>query len=171
VKPKKKPQYEVHFICHSHDDVGWLVTPDMYYEQRVRKIITSVVNELGKDPKRRFSSTEIYFFQKWWNEQNATTKDQVRALVANGQLEFINGGWASSDEACPSYEELIDNILAGHAFLRSNFGIIPKHAWHLDAFGHSGATPELFARMGFETITFARMDEEERKQRVDNMNL
>jgi hypothetical protein len=95
----------------------------------------------------------------------------VKSLVAGGQLEFINGGWVSSDEACPSYEELIDNILAGHAFLWRNFGITPKHAWHLDAFGHSGAVPELFAKMGFETITFARMDEEERKYRVDGMNL
>lgn len=78
---------------------------------------------------------------------------------------------ASSDEACPSYEELIDNILAGHTFLQRTFGIIPKHAWHLDDFGHSGATPELFARMGFETITFARMDEELRKVRAESKNL
>jgi len=98
-------------------------------------------------------------------------QNQVKSLVAGGQLEFVNGGMASSDEACPSYEELIDNILAGHAFLQRTFGVTPKHAWHLDDFGHSGATPELFARMGFETMTFARMDEEERKVRADSKNL
>ena len=95
----------------------------------------------------------------------------MRSLVDGGQLEFINGGMASSDEACPSYEEMIDNILAGHAFLQRTFGITPKHAWHLDGFGHSGATPELFSRMGFETITFARMDEELRKVRAEAKNL
>ena len=139
----------IHFVCHSHDDVGWLNTPLDYYQTKVRSIITTVVEELIKSPKRRFSQTEIYFFEKWWNEQNVTTKDEVKQLVKNGQFEFINGGWASSDEACPSYEELISNILAGHAFLKSTFGVTPKHAWHLDAFGHSAATPELFARMGF----------------------
>ena len=82
-------------------------------------------------------------------------------------MEFVNGGWASSDEACPTYEELMTNIMAGHAFLKTQFGITPKHAWHLDAFGHSASTPELFARMGFETITFARMDDNERKERID----
>lgn len=24
-----------HIVAHSHDDVGWLSTPDEYYEQRV----------------------------------------------------------------------------------------------------------------------------------------
>jgi alpha-mannosidase len=80
-------------------------------------------------------------------------------VIARGQLEFVNGGWVSSDEACPSYEEIINNMVAGHAFLKKTFGIIPKHAWHLDPFGHSGVTPELFAKMGFETITFARIDD------------
>jgi hypothetical protein len=53
--------------------------------------------------------------------------------------------------------------MVGHAFLEGTFGIPPpKHAWHLDSFGHSAVTPELFSRMGFETITFARMSIAER---------
>ena len=83
----------------------------------------------------------------------------------------MNGGWAASDEACPTYEELIQNIMAGHAFLKKTFGITPKHAWHLDAFGHSASTPELFSRMGFETITFARMNDEERNYRFKQKTL
>lgn len=33
----------IHFVCHSHDDVGWLDTPQGYYETKVRSIITTVV--------------------------------------------------------------------------------------------------------------------------------
>lgn len=58
------------------------------------------------------------------------------------------------------------NMLTGHAFLKNNFGVTPKHAWHADAFGHSAATVELFSRMGFETISWARIDDEEKKQRM-----
>ena len=50
-------------------------------------------------------------------------------------------------------------MLTGHAFLKRNFGVTPKHAWHADAFGHSAATVELFSRMGFETISWARIDD------------
>jgi alpha-mannosidase len=92
----------------------------------------------------------------------------VRRLVKDGQLEFINGGWTSNDEACPTYEEIIMNMFTGHAFLKKNFGILPKHAWHCDAFGHSASTVELFSRMGFETISFARIDDEEKLLRKNN---
>lgn len=113
----------------------------------------------------------MYFFEKWWNNQNNETQEQVKTLVKEGRLEFINGGWVSADEACPTYEEQIMNIMAGHAFLMKTFGIKPKHAWHPDTFGHSAATPELFTRMGFETITFARIDNEEKIQRMKDKEL
>jgi hypothetical protein len=35
-------------------------------------------------------------------------------LVREGRLEFINGGWVSVDEACPTYEEIILNMFTGH---------------------------------------------------------
>jgi len=41
---------------------------------------------------------EIAFFERWWNEQTDEVKANVRTLVANGQLEFINGGWCMNDE-------------------------------------------------------------------------
>ena len=63
------------------------------------------------------------------------------------------------------------NMMAGHTFLQSNFGVVPKHAWHADAFGHSAATPDLFAKMGFETISFARVDDEEKNQRKINKEM
>jgi alpha-mannosidase len=107
----------------------------------------------------------MYYFERWWNLQTNKTKEEVRQLVKSGQLEFINGGWTSNDEACPSYEEIIMNMMTGHAFLQKNFGITPKHAWHADAFGHSSATVELFARMGFESISFARIDDEDKTYR------
>lgn len=53
----------VHLIPHSHDDVGWLKTPDEYYSgtnqniqnANVSRIITSVVEELKTNPERRFA--------------------------------------------------------------------------------------------------------------------
>lgn len=89
----------------------------------------------------------------------------MKKLVSEGRLEFINGGWVSADEACPSYEEQIMNMMTGHAFLKRTFDVTPKHAWHPDSFGHSSATPDLFSRMGFETISFARIDDDEKRRR------
>lgn len=77
----------------------------------------------------------------------------------------MNGGWVASDEACPTFEDFIINILAGHEFLEKEFGITPKIAWHCDPFGHSSVTPELFAQMGYQALFFSRVNDEEKLYR------
>ena len=51
-----------------------------------------------KDPNRTFIYVEVAFFKRWWDEQDDSTKDIVRHLVKNRQLEFINGGWCMNGE-------------------------------------------------------------------------
>ncbi len=48
----------------------------------MRKIITSVVDALSKDPARKFVYVEQVFFQMWWNDQPDSVKDVVRRLVS-----------------------------------------------------------------------------------------
>lgn len=87
-------------------------------------------------------------------------KQRVRILVSNGQLEFVNGGWVASDEACPIYSELIENIKVGHDFLEREFGLPPpKSVWHMDSFGHSSTTVKLFEELGFDSFFFSRMND------------
>ena len=127
-----------------------------------------MVEALTQNEDRTFSQTEIFYFERWWNLQNDTVKAKVHQLVREGRFEFVNGGWVASDEACPTYEEFLLNMLLGHTFLNSTFGYVPKHAWSVDAFGHSSATPELLKRMGFESLFFSRVSTEERNFRKSN---
>lgn len=73
----------------------------------------------------------------WYNKQNESVKSQVKALVKNGQLEFVNGGWSANDEATPSYTEIINNMMVGHEFLKKEFDFKPRVGWNIDVFGHS----------------------------------
>ena len=41
----------------------------------------------------------------------------TKELVKNGQLEIVNGGWSMNDEACPNYQDIIDNFAIGHRFV------------------------------------------------------
>ena len=63
------------------------------------------------------------------------------------------------------------NMMTGHAFLKKELGYTVKAAWHADAFGHSAATPELFAQMGLEAIFFGRIDDEEKRFRKQNKSM
>lgn len=105
-----------------------------------------------------FTFVEMKFFTMWYNRQTKERKDQVKQLVREGRLEFANGGWSASDEACPNFEDMINNMAIGHSFLMKEFGVKPRVGWHLDAFGHSSTNARLFADFGFEAMFFARMD-------------
>ena len=70
----------------------------------------------------RFIYVEIAFFWRWWQEQEEFMQAQVRKLVSNGQLEFINGGWCMNDEASTHYNAIIDQMTWGFKRLNDTFG-------------------------------------------------
>ena len=108
----------IHIVPHTHDDVGWLKTVDEYYSGTnrsinragVKFILDSVISELQKDSRRTFIYVEIAFFYRWWTEQTSETKEIVKKLVANKQLEFVNAGWCMNDEASTDYNAIIDQV-------------------------------------------------------------
>ena len=179
----------VHLICHSHDDVGWLKTVDQYFygsnrqpwngdqeNQRagVQYILDSVMKELAFDPTKKFIQVETAFFWRWWNEQNEVMKDLVRDLVANGQLHFIGGGWSMNDEASAHYQAIIDQMSLGLIKLNHTFPngcANPKVAWQIDPFGHSKEQASIFAQMGFDGLFFGRLDWRDKDTRLSNLSM
>jgi len=86
----KCPKYDqtklnVHIIAQTHDDVGWITTYNLYYYKEVQYILDSVVDELHKDPNKKFIYVEMAFFFKWWKEQDINTRKIVEGLVQNGR--------------------------------------------------------------------------------------
>lgn len=49
-----------------------------------------------------------------FNEQDEDMQARVRTLVANGQLDFVNGGWCMHDEAAAHYIAMVDQTTLGH---------------------------------------------------------
>jgi alpha-mannosidase len=161
-----KTHIYVHLLPHSHDDVGWLKTVDMYFSgtydrycrSDVYPILDNVIPILLEDPSKRFSYVEMKFMSMWWSTQTTEMKNNVRMLIKEGRLEIVNGGWSMHDEACTHYEDQINNMMKGHQFAWEELGAKPKIGWHIDPFGHTTANPRLFAEMGFDAFFFARID-------------
>ncbi|CAL5197469.1 unnamed protein product [Lathyrus oleraceus] len=170
----------VHLVPHSHDDVGWLKTIDQYYVGSnntiqgacVENVLDSVVWSLRKDPNRKFVFAEMGFFHRWWVEQSPETQEQVKKLVAAGQLEFVNGGWCMHDEATVHYIDMIDQTTLGHRFIKDQFNATPKAGWQIDPFGHSAVQGYLLgAELGFDSVHFARIDYGDRAKRRNDKSL
>lgn len=67
----------------------------------------------------------------------------MKGFVSAGRLEFVNGGWTTSDEACAAFDDVLTNVMKGHAFLRSEFGTVPRVGWLTDSLDHSAGYARL----------------------------
>nr|XP_056703983.1 lysosomal alpha-mannosidase [Euleptes europaea] len=174
--PVTKPNMlNIHLIPHTHDDVGWLKTVDQYFfgvrndiqHAGVQYILDSVILELLADPTKRFIYVEVAFFARWWGLQTDAMRQAVQQLVAEGRLEFVNGGWCMNDEAAVHYSSVIDQMSLGLNFLKETFGECgrPQVAWHIDPFGHSREQASLFAQMGYDGFFLGRIDYQDKARR------
>ena len=157
----KEGMINVHLVPHSHDDPGWQVSVDQYFFEQVYYIVDTLLMRLTEDENRRFMFVETSFFARWWQVQPPKKQAQLKTLVTNGQLEFVNGGWCMHDEASPYYVEMVDQTTRGHQFLLSNFGEAgrPKGSWTIDPFGHSNTNAWLIgAESGMDYLFWGRMD-------------
>ncbi|KAG8262577.1 carbohydrate binding [Homalodisca vitripennis] len=108
----------------------------------------------------RFIYVETAFFWKWWQRQPDHERHIVKRLVANGQLEFIGGGWSMHDEAATHYQSIVDQLTWGFRRLNDTFGHcgVPRVGWQIDPFGHSRETASIMARLGFDGLLLGRID-------------
>ena len=177
----KAPAVTLHIVPHTHDDVGWLKTVDEYFSgannsiqhANVRMILDTVVTSLAQDPARKFTYVEQAFFQRWWRELSPARQAATKALVAGGQLNFVNGGWCMHDEAATHYVAMVDQTTLGHRLLKEEFGDggVPTVQWQLDPFGHSATHAALLsAEAGMDALFFGRIDYQDRGLRTDPTN-
>ena len=181
VAVKNKEKLQVHLVPHTHDDPGWLKTIDQYYygeknfiqQANVRQILNSVISELLADSRRRFIYVEIIFFERWWNEQSEAMRTDVKKLVSEKRLEFINAGWCMNDEAATHYNGIIDQMTYGLNFVQETFGsdARPRIAWHIDPFGHSNEQASIFSQMSFDGFFFGRIDYQDKDLRLEQQRM
>jgi lysosomal alpha-mannosidase len=73
-------------LAHTHDDVGWVKTVDQYYSGAMQRealaevhlILTTAIEELQRNPSRKFTYVEMKFFTMWYERQDQYWKDAVR---------------------------------------------------------------------------------------------
>lgn len=99
----------------------------------------------------------------WWERQNDLTRAQVKRLIRNNQFQIVNGGMSAPDEATTNADDIIDNFMRGHQFLKQELDIDdPNVSWQLDSFGVSKGYARLAKDMGFDALFFSRIDTEEK---------
>ncbi|CAI0455731.1 unnamed protein product [Linum tenue] len=162
---------KVFVVPHSHNDPGWKLTVDEYYEKQSRHILDTIVDTLSKDPRRKFIWEEMSYLEKWWRDSSEEKRASLTELVKNGQLEIVGGGWVMNDEANSHFFSIIEQITEGNMWLNDTIGVIPKNSWAIDPFGYSSTMAYLLRRMGFENMLIQRTHYELKKELALHKNL
>lgn len=148
---------EVFLVPHSHQDPGWLLTFDEYFEAETRKGFNATTETLLLHPEARFIYAEVSFFSRWVNELTKEDKIKVAKLLHNGHLEIVSGGWVMPDEAVTSYYGIVDQMIEGHHWLWENFAYRPNISWSIDPFGQSTTMAYLVRKTGFTGMVIGRV--------------
>ncbi|KAL2505094.1 Alpha-mannosidase 2 [Abeliophyllum distichum] len=162
---------KVFVVPHSHNDPGWKLTVEEYYDRQSRHILDTIVETLSKDNRRKFIWEEMSYLERWWRDASDVKKESFINLVRNGQLEIVGGGWVMNDEANSHYFAIIEQITEGNMWLNETVGVIPKNSWSIDPFGYSSTMAYLLRRMGFENMLIQRTHYELKKELAWDKNL
>ncbi len=167
-----------HFIPHSHQDLGWLMTIDQYYDTKVRDILSSVLKALespeASEKDRKFVYAEVGFLKKFLDEHKDDKPkiiERVKELIASRRFEFINGAMSQADSACPHYEDIIANYFYGMRYLKLNFDTEPQSAWQIDPFGHSKALMYIARQLGLKHAVINRISDDMKDQKLSEQKL
>lgn len=172
VKPKEGP-LTVFVVPHSHCDPGWIKTFDEYFQSQTKSILTTVIDALNKDPRRKFVWAEISYFEWWWREQSPSTQETTRRLLKNKQFEFVTGGWVQPDEANTQIRAMEIQLQEGHDFINKTFGseYIPKYGWSIDPFGYSPTMAYLLHKYNFQAMLIQRVHYAVKKELAQRQHL
>ncbi|XP_077217727.1 golgi alpha-mannosidase II [Tasmannia lanceolata] len=162
---------KIFVVPHSHNDPGWKLTVDEYYDRQSRHILDTIVESLSKDDRRKFIWEEMSYLERWWRDASTSKRNDLTKLVRNGQLEIVGGGWVMNDEANSHYFAIIEQMMEGNMWLNDTIGVIPKNAWAIDPFGYSATMAYLLRRMGFENMLIQRTHYELKKELALHKNL
>ncbi|KAD5961104.1 hypothetical protein E3N88_12577 [Mikania micrantha] len=158
-------------VPHSHNDPGWKLTVEEYYDRQSRHILDTIVEALSKDERRKFIWEEMSYLERWWRDASDAKRESLINLLQNGQLEIVGGGWVMNDEANSHYFAIIEQMIEGNMWLNETMGVIPKNSWAIDPFGYSATMAYLLRRMGFENMLIQRTHYEIKKELALHKNL
>ncbi|KNC27938.1 Alpha-mannosidase 2 [Lucilia cuprina] len=162
---------KVFVVPHSHNDPGWIKTFDDYYDHETKHILSNALRHLRENPEMKFIWAEISYFAKFYQDLGESNKQEIKKLVANGQLEFVTGGWVMPDEANSHWHNILLQLTEGQHWLKKYLNVTPTSSWAIDPFGHSASMPYILKKSGFTNSLIQRTHYSVKKELALKRNL
>ena len=131
---------------HAHIDVAWLWP----WAETERKIARSVISQLSlmeEYPEYRFlqSQPQLYIMLK---NRYPELYERFKQALMSGKVFADGAMWVEADTNLTSGESLIRQIMYAKQFFKQEFSADMEVMWLPDAFGYSGALPQILINSG-----------------------
>ncbi|MFD1429127.1 alpha-mannosidase [Lacticaseibacillus mingshuiensis] len=138
----------IYAIGHTHIDMAWL-WPIRQTVEKANRSWATVLNLMKQYPDFQFmhSSPQLY---KWIKEKYPEEYAQIKQAVKDGRWEPEGAMWVEPDTNLPSGESLVRQILYGKRFFKKEFDLDSRVLWLPDAFGYTGALPQIMKKAGVD---------------------
>ena len=146
-------------VGHTHIDSGYLWGFEITRKKVCRSYAT-VLQLMKQYPNYTFfaSQPQLYQFLK---DELPEVYGQVKQRIAEGRWEADGGMWIESDTNMPSGESLVRQFLYGKQFFSEEFGSDSRVLWLPDAFGFSGALPQILKKCGIDYFMTTKLGSNE----------
>lgn len=154
-KPAEASFSCVNAVAQSHIDTAWL-WPIRETIRKCARTFSTVLAYQEIYPEYRYlqSQPQLYLYMK---THYPTLYTRIKEAVAAGRWEPEGTMWVEPDCNLPSGESLIRQFLYGKRFFREEFGVENTVLWLMDAFGYTGALPQIMRGCGVNYFLTTKM--------------
>ncbi|MBN8525188.1 MAG: hypothetical protein J0M02_07625 [Planctomycetes bacterium] len=149
----------IHVAFHAHLDPVWLWPWTQGLDEAIATC-RSACDRLDANPDISFTQGEAWTFAMIERADPALFA-RIRAHVAAGRWEVVNGWWTQPDCNAPSLDGLRAQLRTGLAYVKDRFGVAPRCGFNPDSFGHCAALPVLLREFGQDRYVFMRPSQHE----------
>lgn len=149
----------LHVVFHAHLDPIWMWPWTSGLDEALATA-RSACDRLDAHPDLFYTQGEAWSFAMI-EQADPALFARVRAHVAAGRWEIVNGWWTQPDCNLPSGLGLRQQIQVGLDYIHSRFGQRPRCGFNPDTFGHAAILPELLRSLGQDRYVFMRPQEHE----------
>lgn len=149
---------KLHVIVSSHQDIGWMNTPDSCRHERVHDIILPALDLMEIEPDFKFEMEQSLNLMEAL-EDSPESKQRLIDTYKSGNFEW-GATFTQPYEGLESGEQLVRQSYLGRRWIKNTLpGMDAKVAYNVDVPGRSLQVPQLFKKSGIDYLFVSRMKE------------
>ncbi|MBN1292735.1 MAG: discoidin domain-containing protein [Candidatus Latescibacteria bacterium] len=148
----------VHVISSSHQDIGWMDTPEQCIIDRDRLVITPALERMQENPQFRFVMESTMNLMEYL-DRHPESRDEIAHYTREGRFAW-GATYNQPYESMYAGEALVRQVYLGRKWLRKTLpGCDTREAWSPDVPGRAMQMPQILSKAGVPYLIMSRHEE------------